>query len=441
MSRDCPDVLLRIIRHKAREVAERAERTPLRELADRAEAQAPPRGFAVALRSRIAAGEPAVIAELKKASAEQGGVLREDFEPEAIARGYAEGGAAALSVLTDEAFFQGADRHLAEARSASGLPVLRKDFTIDAWQVWEARALGADCILLIVAALGDAQLHELAALAAHLGMDVLVEVHDAAELERAAHLEPLLLGINNRDLRTFETTLDTTLGLLDRIPAGRTVITESGIHTRGDVALMRSAGVHGFLVGEAFMRAETPGREAAGAVLRWVTRTREHAPGGTRAAQSGTVRRAGPAGPRGGNGHESDREVGWTASPSSARPAAGMPLCSTVRRRRGAATSGRVRWRPFSSGSGACSAFDVVAILRKSRQAVTDCRVELEAERADAVPAVFTRIRMVFVVSGKELRESAVRRAVDLSAEKYCSATAMLRESVEITHEYRIEPA
>ena len=258
MSRDCPDVLLRIIRHKAREVAERAELTPLRVLAERAEAQAPPRGFAAALRSRIAAGEPAVIAELKKASPSKG-VLREDFEPETIARGYAEGGAAALSVLTDEAFFQGADRHLAEARSASGLPALRKDFTIDAWQVWEARALGADCILLIVAALGDAQLNELAALATHLGMDVLVEVHDAAELERAAHLEPLLLGINNRDLRTFDTTLDTTLGLLDRIPAGRTVVTESGIHTRADVARMRSAGVHGFLVGEAFMRAGHPG--------------------------------------------------------------------------------------------------------------------------------------------------------------------------------------
>ena len=256
--RDCPDVLLRIIRHKAREVSERAERTPLRVLGERAEAQAAPRGFAAALRARIAAGEPAVVAELKKASPSKG-VLREDFDPDAIARGYAAGGAAALSVLTDESFFQGADRHLVEARSSSGLPVLRKDFVIDAYQVYEARALGADCILLIVAALGDAQLNELAALAVHLGMDVLVEVHDAAELERAAHLEPLLLGINNRDLRTFDTTLDTTLDLLDRIPAGRTVITESGIHTRGDVARMRAAGVHGFLVGEAFMRAERPG--------------------------------------------------------------------------------------------------------------------------------------------------------------------------------------
>ena len=256
--RDCPDVLLRIIRHKAREVAERAERTPLRVLGERAQAQAPPRGFAAALRSRIAAGEPAVIAELKKASPSKG-VLREDFDPDRIAHDYADGGAAALSVLTDETFFQGADRHLEQARSASGLPVLRKDFVIDAWQVYEARALGADCILLIVAALGDAQLNELAGLAAHLGMDVLVEVHDAAELDRAAHLESPLLGINNRDLRTFETTLDTTLDLLDRIPAGRTVITESGIHTRDDVARMRAAGVHGFLVGEALMRAEQPG--------------------------------------------------------------------------------------------------------------------------------------------------------------------------------------
>ena len=256
--RNCPDILRRIIRHKAREVSERAERTPLQVLGERAEAQAAPRGFAAALESRIEAGEPAIVAELKKASPSRG-VLREDFDPDAIARDYAAGGAAALSVLTDETFFQGADRHLVEARAASGLPVLRKDFVIDAWQVYEARALGADCILLIVAALGDAQLNELAGLAAHLGMDVLVEVHDAAELERAAHLEPLLLGINNRDLRTFETTLDTTLNLLGRIPAGRTVITESGIHTRADVARMRAAGVHGFLVGEAFMRAAHPG--------------------------------------------------------------------------------------------------------------------------------------------------------------------------------------
>ena len=256
--RDCPDILLRIIRHKAREVSARAERTPLRTLGERAEAQAAPRGFAAALESRIAAGEAAVIAELKKASPSRG-VLRKDFDPDAIARDYAAGGAAALSVLTDETFFQGADRHLVEARSAAGLPVLRKDFVIDPYQVYEARALGADCILLIVAALGDAQLNDLAGLAVHLGMDVLVEVHDAADLERAAHLEPLLLGINNRDLRTFETTLDTTLALIERIPAGRTVITESGIHTRADVTRLRAAGVHGFLVGEAFMRAERPG--------------------------------------------------------------------------------------------------------------------------------------------------------------------------------------
>ena len=256
--RDCPDVLRRIIRHKAREVSDRAEHTPLRVLGERAGAQAPPRGFAAALQSRIAAGEPAVIAELKKASPSKG-VLREDFDPGAIARDYASAGAAALSVLTDETFFQGADRHLVDASAFSGIPVLRKDFVIDAYQVYEARALGADCILLIVAALGDAQLNELAGLAVHLGMDVLVEVHDAGELERAAHLEPLLLGINNRDLRTFETTLETTLALLDRIPDARTVITESGIHTRADVARMRAAGVHGFLVGEAFMRAPEPG--------------------------------------------------------------------------------------------------------------------------------------------------------------------------------------
>ena len=258
--RNCPDILRRIIRHKAREVSARAEHTPLRLVGERAEAQAAPRGFAAALQSRIASGRPAVIAELKKASPSKG-VLREDFDPAAIASDYAAGGATALSVLTDEAFFQGADHHLAEARSACGLPVLRKDFVVDAYQVYEARALGADCILLIVAALGDAQLNELAGLAVHLGMDVLVEVHDADELERAAHLEPLLLGINNRDLRTFETTLDTTLALLDRIPAGRTTITESGIRTRADVARLRAAGVHGFLVGEAFMRAGRPGEK------------------------------------------------------------------------------------------------------------------------------------------------------------------------------------
>ena len=255
---NCPDVLRRIIRHKAREIAGRAERTPLRLLGKRAEAQSRPRGFAAALQSRIAAGGPAVIAEVKKASPSKG-VLREDFDPEAIGRDYAAGGAAALSVLTDERFFQGDDRHLVEARSASRLPVLRKDFVIDAYQVYESRALGADCILLIVAALGDAQLNEMAGLAVHLGMDVLVEVHNAAELERAAHLELPLLGINNRDLRTFDTTLETTLSLLDCVPSGRTVITESGIHTRDDVARMRAAGVHGFLVGEAFMRAERPG--------------------------------------------------------------------------------------------------------------------------------------------------------------------------------------
>ena len=254
----CPDVLRRIIRHKAREVSARAERAPLRMLGERAEAQAAPRGLAAALQSRIVAGEPAVIAELKKASPSKG-VLREDYDPATIGRDYAAGGAAALSVLTDETFFQGADRHLVEARAASELPVLRKDFVIDAYQVYEARALGADCILLIVAALGDAQLVELAGLAAHLGMDALVEVHDAVELERAAALEPRLLGINNRDLRTFETTLDTTLGLLDRVSGGGMVITESGIHTREDVARMRAAGVHGFLVGEAFMRTERPG--------------------------------------------------------------------------------------------------------------------------------------------------------------------------------------
>ena len=255
-----PDILETILRHKAEEVGARAQRLPLRALAGRAQGAPAPRGFAAALAQRMRDGDAAVIAEIKKASPSKG-LLRDPFDPAAIARSYQTGGAACLSVLTDEAFFQGSDQALVEARAACALPVLRKDFTIDPYQVYEARVLGADCILLIVAALGDAQLNELAGLARHLDLDVLVEVHDAAELDRVAHMHGTLLGINNRDLRTFQTTLHTTVALLEQVPPERMVITESGIHSRDDVAFMRARGVHAFLVGEAFMRAPEPGEK------------------------------------------------------------------------------------------------------------------------------------------------------------------------------------
>ena len=255
---DTPDILKKILARKAEEVAERRARLSEAELRERAAAADPPRGFVRALRERIAAGRPAVIAEIKKASPSKG-VLREDFDPAAIARSYERGGAACLSVLTDVDFFQGADAYLQQARAACTLPVLRKDFTIDTYQIQEARALGADCILLIVAALSDGQLAELNAAARELGMDVRVEVHDCAELERALAVPGEMIGINNRNLRTFETRLDTTLELLDRIPAERLVVTESGILEPADVALMREHGVNAFLVGEAFMKVADPG--------------------------------------------------------------------------------------------------------------------------------------------------------------------------------------
>lgn len=253
-----PDILRRILARKAEEIVARAERLPLAELSRRVESAPPLRGFLKALRARLAQGRPAVIAEIKKASPSKG-LLRADFRPAEIARGYERAGAACLSVLTDAGFFQGADEHLREARAACALPVLRKDFTIDVYQIYEARVLGADAILLIAAALGDTQMRELATLAHELGMDVLVEVHDGAELKRALALGTPLLGINNRDLRTFEVSLETTLDLLPRIPADRLVVTESGIHTRADVERLRAAGVGAFLVGEAFMKAEDPG--------------------------------------------------------------------------------------------------------------------------------------------------------------------------------------
>jgi indole-3-glycerol phosphate synthase len=254
------DILQRILARKAEEVAERASRVPLAEMRARAADAPPPRGFAEALRARIAAGHAGVIAEVKKASPSRG-VIRADFDPAAIARSYEAGGAACLSVLTDVDFFQGHDDFLVQARAACALPVLRKDFVVHPYQVHEARALGADCVLLIVAALQDAPLVHLAELAMSLGMDVLVEVHDIDELERALPVPAPLLGVNNRSLRTFEVSLDTTLALKDAVPRDRVLVTESGIHAPADVARMRAAGVHAFLVGEAFMRAPEPGVE------------------------------------------------------------------------------------------------------------------------------------------------------------------------------------
>ncbi|CTP90529.1 indole-3-glycerol phosphate synthase TrpC [Xanthomonas graminis] len=252
------DILRTILAHKAEEVATRSARVPLADLVERAKVAPPVRGFARALKAAVANGDPAVIAEVKKASPSKG-VIRPDFHPADIAVSYEFGGAACLSVLTDEKFFQGHDRYLQEAREACTLPVLRKDFISDPYQVYEARVLGADCILLIVAALDDLQLSELSELALQLGMDVLVEVHDIDELERALQVPVPLIGINNRNLRTFEVSLQTTLSMRDAVPRDRLLVTESGILGAADVAMMRAAGVHAFLVGEAFMRAEEPG--------------------------------------------------------------------------------------------------------------------------------------------------------------------------------------
>jgi indole-3-glycerol phosphate synthase len=255
-----PDILKKICHRKVAEVAARAAHLPLTALQARLAAAPPVRVFAAALETRIAAGQPAVIAEIKRASPSKG-VLRADFAPGTIAASYERGGAACLSVLTDIDFFQGSDAYLVEARAACGLPVIRKDFIIDPYQVYEARAIGADCILLIAACLDDARLRDLNTLAQELGMEVLVEVHDAAELSRALAVPGRLIGINNRNLRTFEVTLNTTLELLDAVPADRLLVTESGILSAESVTLMRRHGVHAFLVGEAFMRAPDPGTE------------------------------------------------------------------------------------------------------------------------------------------------------------------------------------
>jgi len=256
-----PTILENIIARKHAEVAERSARVSLAELERAARTADAPRGFAKAMLERVARKEAAIIAEIKKASPSKG-VIREDFDPAAIAISYANGGATCLSVLTDVDFFQGSDAYLQQARAACSLPVLRKDFMVDPYQIVEARALGADCVLLIVSALEDAQMAELASVAKDCNLDVLVEVHDGDELERALKtLDTPLVGINNRNLHTFEVSLDITLDLLPRVPRDRLLVTESGIVNRADVELMQISDVHAFLVGEAFMRAPEPGVE------------------------------------------------------------------------------------------------------------------------------------------------------------------------------------
>ena len=259
---DVPDILKKILARKAEEISECNQRLSLAELRQMVAKLPPTRPFRERLEQTIADSQPAIIAEIKRASPSKG-LLRDPFHPADIARSYSAFGATCLSVLTDRDFFQGHEDFLRETQTACLLPILRKDFIIDPYQVYEARLIGADCILLIVAALDDTVLRDLARLTITLGMDVLVEVHDAEELERALALNTPLIGINNRDLRTFETRLDTTLNLLPRIPADRIVVTESGIHTSADVTLMREHGVHAFLVGEAFMRAAVPGAKLA----------------------------------------------------------------------------------------------------------------------------------------------------------------------------------
>lgn len=253
-----PDILKKIILHKVEEIEAHSKSISLRSLGHMVANCPPTRGFVEAINARLQLQQPAVIAEIKKASPSRG-VLRPDFDPVAIAKSYEENDAACLSILTDKAFFQGADEYLSQVHETCQLPILRKDFIIDAYQIYESRAIGADCILLIVAALDDTQLRDLADLANHLGMDVLVEVHTCEELERALSLNTRLIGINNRNLQTFTTQVKTTLELLPLIPKKFIVVSESGIHTPQDVKLLRRAGVHAFLVGEAFMKADDPG--------------------------------------------------------------------------------------------------------------------------------------------------------------------------------------
>lgn len=256
------DILQRILQTKQQEIAERSAQRSLAQVQELAIAADPVRGFLRAMQSKIQAGQAAVIAEIKKASPSKG-IIRADFDPPSIAQSYARGGAACLSVLTDKPYFQGHENYLQAARAACTLPVIRKDFMIDPYQIYEARAIGADCILLIVSALNDQQLNELYTLAIELGMDVLIEVHDRDELRRTIPLNAPLIGINNRNLRTFVTSLNTTLDLLAEVPSNTLLVTESGIHTQADVQLMLEHQVNAFLVGEAFMRAADPGAELA----------------------------------------------------------------------------------------------------------------------------------------------------------------------------------
>lgn len=262
MAVDTPDILKKIVKRKLEEIAERSAKVSIADLQANLAGVDKPRGFVNSIKSKVAQGRSGVIAEIKKASPSKG-VLRENFVPADIAKSYADNGAACLSILTDVDFFQGGDEYLKQARAACQLPVIRKDFIVDPYQVVEARAMAADCILLIVGCLEDQQLQDLNDQAFELGMDVLIEVHDQAELDRALKVNNPMIGINNRNLRTFDVSLDTTLELLAQIGEERLVVTESGIHTPADVALMREHNVNAFLVGEAFMRADVPGDKLA----------------------------------------------------------------------------------------------------------------------------------------------------------------------------------
>jgi len=262
MTHSPPDILLKILRRKKQEIAQRSASVSIAEMEKRADKASPLRGFIAAIEEKTQQKQPAVIAEIKKASPSKG-LLRENFNPAEIAQSYAAHGASCLSILTDQEFFQGHEDYLQQARTACKLPVIRKDFIIDPYQVYEARAINADCILLIVAALNDIMLRELLALSSALGMDVLMEVHDEEEMERALQTGAKLIGINNRNLRTFETSLETTGRLLTMIPPEKILVTESGIHTADDVKYMLERQVYAFLVGEAFMRAPQPGEKLA----------------------------------------------------------------------------------------------------------------------------------------------------------------------------------